>query len=181
MIFNNPITLAETNDQQWELTAEDVRQLHALGWNAGELETLFQPAQIEMKAANPFHALAMGARSTKRVLAMTYITFLRLFEGTVKVSHLKGPVGITQIGSQMANQGFVYLLYFLALVSANLAVVNFLPIPIADGGHFVMLAYEGITKKPVPIAVQNALTMLGLILIGAVFLIVTMNDIRGLF
>ena len=73
------------------------------------------------------------------------------------------------------------LLYFLALVSANLAVVNFLPIPIADGGHFVMLAYEGITKKPVPIAVQNALTMLGLILIGAVFLIVTMNDIRGLF
>lgn len=181
MIFNTPITLAETNDQQWELTADDVRQLHALGWNAGELETLFQPAQIEMKAANPFHALAMGVRSTKRVLAMTYITFLRLFEGTVKVSHLKGPVGITQIGSQMANQGFVYLLYFLALVSANLAVVNFLPIPIADGGHFVMLAYEGITKKPVPIAVQNALTMLGLILIGAVFLIVTMNDIRGLF
>lgn len=176
-----PTITGAATEQAWELSAGDVRAVHALGWSAGDLAMLFQPAQIEMKAAGPVQALAMGVRSTERVLAMTYITFLRLFQGTVKVEHLKGPVGITQIGSQMANEGFVYLLYFLALVSANLAVVNFLPIPIADGGHFVMLAYEGITKRPVPVSVQNALTMLGLILIGAVFVIVTMNDIRGLF
>lgn len=177
----SPVAQGAVNGQAWELTADEVRSLHGLGWTAGEVASLFQPAQIEMKATGPVQALAMGVRSTKRVLAMTYITFLRLFEGTVRVSHLKGPVGITQIGSQMADQGFVYLLYFLALVSANLAVVNFLPIPIADGGHFVMLLYEGITKRPVPIAVQNALTMAGLLLIGAVFIIVTLNDIRGLF
>ena len=66
------------------------------------------------------------------------------------------------------------------MISVNLAVVNFLPLPIVDGGQFLMLLYEGIRGKPVPIAVQSAIMTAGLVLIASVFLVVTFNDIRAL-
>jgi regulator of sigma E protease len=68
----------------------------------------------------------------------------------------------------------------MALISINLAVVNFLPIPIADGGHFVFLCYEQVTGRPISPAVQNAATLVGLALIAGLFLLVTYNDIANL-
>ena len=64
-----------------------------------------------------------------------------------------------------ADQGPVKLLLFLTFLSANLAVLNFLPIPVLDGGHFVLLAYEGIRGKPADERVQVGLSYIGLILI----------------
>jgi regulator of sigma E protease len=58
-------------------------------------------------------------------------------------------------------------LLFLTLLSANLAVINFLPIPVLDGGHFVFLAYEGIRGKPADERVQMVLSYIGLIFIVA--------------
>jgi regulator of sigma E protease len=75
----------------------------------------------------------------------------------------------------------IHLIFFLGVISINLAVVNFLPLPIVDGGLFLMLVYEGVVRKPVPMAVQNALTVVGLVLIGSMFLIVTFHDIKALF
>jgi regulator of sigma E protease len=69
----------------------------------------------------------------------------------------------------------------MALISVNLAVINFLPLPIVDGGQFLFLVFEGIRGRPVPVAVQNAATIAGLVLIGTVFLIVTFHDITNLF
>ena len=57
------------------------------------------------------------------------------------------------------------LLIFLTLLSANLAVINFLPIPLLDGGHMVLLAYEGIRGKPADERVQIVLTYIGLVFI----------------
>lgn len=111
---------------------------------------------------------------------MTYLTFARLFEGTVKVEHLKGPVGIAHVGTLIASRGFVWLLFFLALVSVNLAVINFLPLPIVDGGQFLMIVYEMLVGRPVPMAVQGVVTTAGLILIAGLFLFVTFNDVRTL-
>jgi len=114
------------------------------------------------------------------VIVMTYVTLLRLFEGSVQVEHLRGPVGIAHLGTQVVDQGLIQLLFFLAVISANLAVINFLPLPIVDGGHAVFLISEWITGRPVSVAVQNVATLAGLLLIGAVFLVVTFNDIMRL-
>jgi regulator of sigma E protease len=111
----------------------------------------------------------------------TYVTFVRLLQGSVKVVHLKGPVGIAHLGTLVASRGLVWLLFFMALISVNLAVINFLPIPIADGGHFVFLLYEQFTGKPVSAAVQNFAAIAGLLLLATVFVIVTFNDISNLF
>lgn len=165
----------------WTLSAADVRRLHELAWHSPLSAGLFEPVQIERVADNPVEAVRMGLHETRRVLLTTYVTFARLFQGTVKVEHLRGPVGIAALGTQIASKGIIWLLFFMALISINLAVVNFLPMPIMDGGQFLFLLFEQIRGKPASIAVQNAATFVGLMIIGAVFLIVTFNDIVGLF
>ncbi|MBY0313687.1 MAG: site-2 protease family protein [Phycisphaerales bacterium] len=125
-------------------------------------------------------AVSMGLHETHRVMMMTYLTFARLVQGTVKIEHLKGPVGIAHVGVKIADRGLVWLLFFLALISVNLAVINFLPIPIADGGHMVFLLYEQFTGKPPAASVQNAAAVIGLVLLGGVFLIVTFHDVGNL-
>lgn len=163
-----------------ELTLAELQHLHTLGWSADRVSVCFQPAPVMLKTNSPVHALTLGVQRTHRAVLQTYLTFARLFQGTVRVEHLKGPVGIAHIGSQFASQGFIYVLFFLALISANLAVINFLPIPIVDGGLMVFLIIEAITRKPVSILVQNIATMIGLVLIGTMFIVVTFNDVRAL-
>jgi len=164
----------------WTLSPGDVSQLHALGWSCPIALGAFEPAETLLKAKHPADAVVMGIARTHRVMVMTYLTIARLFEGTVKVEHLKGPVGIAQIGTRIASRGPIWLLFFMALISVNLAVINFLPLPIVDGGQFLFLVYEQIRGRPAPIIVQNAITFAGLILIAAVFLVVTFHDVQNL-
>lgn len=170
-----------TEVKDWILSREDLNSLFALGWRSKLDAGLFEPAQFTLKAAGPVDALRMGLSETKRVMMSTYITFARLFEGTVKVEHLKGPVGIAHMGTRIAERGPIWLLFFMALISVNLAVINFLPLPIVDGGQFLFLVFEQVRGKPVPIAIQNVTTIAGLLLIGTMFVIVTFHDIANLF
>lgn len=164
------------------LTHAEAARIAALSWEPPfAIGAFFEMEQTTLKADGPLDAVRMGVSETHRWMMMTYATFARLFQGTVKVEHLKGPVGIAHLGTLVASQGTLKLLFFLGLVSVNLAVVNFLPLPIVDGGQFLFLLYEQIKGKPVPVAVQNITTLAGLALIGCMFLIVTFNDIRGLF
>jgi regulator of sigma E protease len=164
----------------WTLAPHEVKALEQLGWTSNVPPGIFEPAQTKLRAEGVAHALAMGLHETKRTMLQTYLTFARLVQGTVKVEHLKGPVGITHLGTLIAERGFVWLLFFLALISVNLAVINFLPLPIVDGGQFLFIVYEWIRGKPVPVGFQNAVTVAGLVLIGGMFLFVTYNDIRNL-
>ncbi|MDF1809143.1 MAG: site-2 protease family protein [Phycisphaerales bacterium] len=170
--------------KEWTLSRSDVETIRELGWTltgSVDMVNLFEFAQVIDKAPSPVAAISRGISESRRVMLQTYITFLRLFEGSVQVKHLKGPVGIAHIGTQIASQGWVWVLFFMALISINLAVINFLPLPIVDGGQFLMLLYEWIRGKPVPIIVQNVATMAGLLMIGTIFLYVTFNDIKAIF
>ena len=76
-----------------------------------------------------------------------------------------------------ASRSTSRLLLFLTFLSANLAIVNFLPIPILDGGHMLFLAYEGIFRRPVSERVQLVLTYAGLIMILGLMLFVIFLDV----
>jgi len=168
-------TITLTDDQLLSLATLHKR------WPGGpDMSTLFLPVQTIDKASGPIDAVARGFHESRRVMLQTYLTFLRLTQGTVKVEHLKGPVGIAHIGTMIADEGFIKVLFFMGLISINLAVINFLPLPIVDGGQFLFLIYEWVRGKPIPIPVQNAVTMAGLLLIGSMFLLVTFNDIKSL-
>ncbi len=164
----------------WVLAREAIESLHALGWESPISPGLFEPEEFLLRGDTPLEALRLGVLRTHAVMMNTYATFARLFERTVKIEHLKGPVGIAHMGTMVAEKGGAWTLFFLALLSVNLAVINFLPLPIVDGGQFLLILFEQLRGRPAPIVVQNALTLAGIVLIGSLFIVVTFNDIRNL-
>ena len=166
---------------EWTISPDGLAALHALSWRPPFDIAVFELESFRRRATGPINAVTEGVRETHRMMMMTYLTIARLFQGTVKVEHLRGPVGIADLGTRIAERGIIWLIFFLGLISVNLAVINFLPLPIVDGGQFLMLVYEQVRGRPVPIPVQNAVTMAGLLLIGTVFLVVTFHDVARLF
>jgi regulator of sigma E protease len=111
--------------------------------------------------------------NTKR----TYQILGSLFRGVVGPKELGGPVMIYQVTTQAANEGLYKLMKMAAFISVNLAVFNLLPLPVLDGGQLVMLAVEGIRRRPLDIRVMERVQQFGLLLILALILFVTFNDV----
>ena len=137
----------------------------------------FKPMERLYKADGPVNALVMGSKKSVWFIIKTYVTLKGLFNRNVSLDAMSGPVGIATMTYQAVKHSFVSFLYLLAFISANLAVINFLPIPVVDGGVFVLLIVEKIKGGPVSIQVQEVITYAGLIFLGAVFLYFTYNDV----
>ena len=164
------------------LGTDDLASLRALGHDFPLPMEIFDPKFTVLSAdGDPLRAIAMGFRQTVRMIEQVFLTLDRVGRGSVGVEQLQGPVGILHTGTQVADEGFMYVLFFLALISVNLAVVNALPIPIADGGLFVFLMYEKFRGRPPSIAFQNAAAMAGIALVAGVFLLTFYNDIARIF
>jgi len=129
---------------------------------------------------NPILAIGVGFKEAYQATMQTIQTLRHLiFTRQVGFSKISGPVGIIRLGSQAADSGVITLLWFLAILSANLAVINFLPMPIVDGGLFLFLILEKIRGEPVSIKTQVATQLIGIALIATIFLLVTYQDIRN--
>lgn len=180
LTFN--VNLGEGSTENYELTlkSDEVAGLRdRLRWLPSAYVT-FDPLMTEVKADGPVEATMIGAVKTKEFIQQTYITLLRLFQGSIKVNNLRGPVGIVDQGAKVASQGLPYFLFFLGLISVNLAVLNFLPLPIVDGGHMVFLIIEKLKGSPASPKVQIAVSLVGLVGLACIFLYVTFNDISRL-
>ena len=79
------------------------------------------------------------------------------------------------------KKSLTYYCYFMAMISVCIAVFNFLPLPVLDGGLFVLLIIEKIKGSPVPMKIQEIITYAGLAMIGVFFLYVTFQDIMKLY
>jgi len=157
------------------------KSIEALAWSSPIGPEWFEPSMVTISAdGNPLLAVAMGFKESRKLAIMTWLTIDRLVRGTVAVKQLRGPVGIVQIGTQVADRGWTYLVFFLAVISVNLAVLNFLPLPIADGGHMCYLIYERITGREPSVLFQNIAFLAGLLLFGALFVVTFFNDVSRL-
>ena len=87
---------------------------------------------------------------------------------------------IATVAYRIAGIDFWEFLFFLGLISVNLAVINFLPIPVLDGGHMVFLIYEKIRGKPASEAVRSGATCAGLLMLASLMLFVLFLDIKQL-
>ncbi|MBN1435777.1 MAG: site-2 protease family protein [Sedimentisphaerales bacterium] len=124
------------------------------------------------------HCLALAAKTTYSWIAQNYMFIRGMFTRQVSAAAASGPVGILRISYTIASEkSLTFYCYFMAIISIALAVFNFLPLPILDGGHFVMLIIEKIKGSPVPIKIQEIVTYVGLALILSFALFVTYNDI----
>ena len=110
-----------------------------------------------------------------------FVVLGNLFTGNLALSNLSGPVGIYSIVGQMQAQGAQALLYLVALLSINVGIMNILPFPAFDGGRILFLFIEKIKGSPVNPKVENIIHAIGFILIIALMIYVTFNDILRLF
>ncbi|MFH1107838.1 MAG: RIP metalloprotease RseP [Planctomycetota bacterium] len=131
-----------------------------------------------LKGENALDAVWIGIHKTYYFIRMVYRTMQRMFfTRTLSLEQMSGPLGIIDMGGQIARTGLVQFLFFLAMISANLAVINFLPLPIVDGGLMIFLIIEKIKGAPVSLRIQVATQMIGLFLIVGLLLFVTYQDV----
>lgn len=102
----------------------------------------------------------------------------KIIKGDIEFSKaVGGPVKIAQFAGQSAEGGLLSFLSFMAMLSITLAIINILPFPALDGGHFMFLVYEGIFRKPVSHKVQIVVQNVGFILLMLFMAFVVYNDI----
>jgi regulator of sigma E protease len=137
----------------------------------------FDDMKIIYKADNFFEAVSMGSRKMVSFVAQAYVTLKSLVLGRVSPDNLMGPLGIADISYRVIKaKEFAYYLNFLGMINCFLAVMNFLPIPIVDGGLFVMMIFEKLSGKAISPKFQQVTTYIGLAILGTLFLYVTFND-----
>jgi len=88
---------------------------------------------------------------------------------------------IAEMAGQQAEQGMGPLLFFIALISINLAILNFLPIPVLDGGHLLFFFIELIRRKPVSLKVREIAQQAGMFVLLLLMVLVFYNDITRMF
>ncbi|MBL4884086.1 MAG: site-2 protease family protein [Planctomycetaceae bacterium] len=135
------------------------------------------PLLTEQKADSFSKAFSMGINHTRNSMTEISMTLQSLFTGNLSVTELHGPIGIAKVGYQVSQMGLAYLLQFLGFLSINLAVLNFLPIPVLDGGHMVFLIWEGITRRKPNEKVLIIATYIGMIFVLSLMVLVIYLDL----
>jgi len=127
-----------------------------------------------------FGAVRAGTDATLNSMTFIVRTVQGLLTRRVSASNVGGPILIAQQAGEFARLGLDPFLEFMALISVNLAVLNLLPVPVLDGGQLVMLLAEAVIRKPVPVALRERLTMVGLVVVVLLMVLAFSNDIRRL-
>lgn len=128
-------------------------------------------------------SINVGIQKTNATVSGILGGFSKMFSGEISVrDNLGGPVAIANVTKQATEAGgFVGFWNITAFLSVTLAIMNILPIPVLDGGHLMFLIYEGITRREPSPKVRMALQQIGFLIIIALFIFVTFNDILRQF
>jgi regulator of sigma E protease len=130
---------------------------------------------------NPFQAFAEGVGQTYEITKLTLLSIGKLIKGTVSTKTLGGPIMIAEMAGEQAKEGFTNLIFFIAVLSINLAVLNFLPIPVLDGGHLLFFFIEAIIGRPVNTRMREIAQQAGIFILIMLMVFVFYNDITRIF
>jgi len=150
-------------------------------WPLDDRGLAFQAETQIQKATDVGDAIRLGALRTVRFIKTVYMNLYAMGIGRVSAKTMSGPLTIANVSYKLAGEDFWQFLLFLGMISVNLAVVNFLPIPVLDGGHMVFLILEKILGRPVPEKVFAFAMYTGLALILSLMVFVLFLDVRRLF
>jgi regulator of sigma E protease len=150
-------------------------------WPIDDRGLRFQLDFRTQKANDIGDALKLGGRRTVRFIQIVYMNLYSIIFGRVSAKTMSGPLTIATASYRLAGEDFWQFLLFLGMISVNLAVVNFLPIPVLDGGHMVFLILEKVLGRPVPERLFAFAMYTGLFLILSLMVFVIYLDVKRLF
>jgi len=136
--------------------------------------------KIQVRKVDPFLAGYYSLVQTYHLSRLFLLTVVKLIERVVPFHTLGGPILIAQMAGQQAQEGLLNLIYFLAVISVNLAVLNLLPIPILDGGHILFFTLEAVLGKPIGIRKLEMAQKVGMVLLLVLMVFVFYHDIMRL-
>lgn len=129
---------------------------------------------------NFFSSFKYGIEHLYTLLKLTIISVLSMFKG-VGLENLSGPVGIYKVIEDTSVYGIEYYFEIIAILSANIGVINALPLPVFDGGRVILLLAEAIIGRPLNQKFENAIMVGSFALLLLLTILITYKDILNLF
>lgn len=118
--------------------------------------------------------------STYHIASSTLIAIGQMITGKRGVKELSGPIGIAKYSGQSMERGWLTVMWFMAVLSVNLGLINLFPIPLLDGGHLLYYSIEAVRGKPMADKFQEVGFRIGMIFIVGLAIFAILNDIRKL-
>jgi regulator of sigma E protease len=122
-------------------------------------------------------ALSTGVSNTWRIVNGSISALKQMVIGNISTCNLSGPVGIAQASGAMASQGAQSFIYFIAVLSTAVGLLNLFPIPALDGGHLVFYAYEAVARKPPSDRALRVLMTIGVAMVLSLMVFALGNDL----
>ena len=164
----------------FDITPRVTEQEDALGNTIERPLIGFKSQQIKFEDIGLMSALGESTRQTYDITVLSLQYIGQIITGQRNAKELKGPVGIAQLSGQAAERGFFTVLWFIAMISANLGMVNLLPIPPLDGGHLMFYAIEGASRRTVAERFKEYSFRAGFALLMMLMAFTVYNDIRNI-
>ena len=121
--------------------------------------------------------LSGGVAQTYTVVSSSLSGLYHMVTGAISSCNMSGPIGIAEVSGAMASQGLESFIWFIAVLSAAVGLLNLFPVPVLDGGHLAFYAYEAVFRKPPSEGALRVLMATGLSLVLGLMAFALFNDI----
>lgn len=150
-----------------------------LGFGAAPSDVVGPPVEVGRVRwdRGPGEIVGAALTETWRMTRLTAVGIFKILTGKISHRQVGGIITLFDQSAEAAAAGMGTLLFWMALVSVNLGLMNLLPIPVLDGGHVVAAAVEQVTRRPLSMRVREIATYVGLLLLGLLMLLAFRNDI----
>jgi len=136
-----------------------------------------QAYELATEVAGPLQALTYGVNQTWFIMESSLSGLWHMITGAISTCNLSGPIGIAETSGQVASQGTMSFIWFIAVLSTAVGLLNLFPIPVLDGGHLVFHAYEALTGRPPSDKALRVLMGVGLTLMLTLMVFAVGNDL----
>ena len=144
-------------------------------WRIGVVGAMaFEPAT---EAMGPVEALGGAVGQTWMIVESSVSGLYHMVTGAISSCNMSGPIGIAQVSGAMASQGAESFIWFIAVLSTAVGLLNLFPVPVLDGGHLVFYAYEAVAGRPPSERALRVMMSIGLALILSLMLFAVFNDL----
>jgi regulator of sigma E protease len=137
--------------------------------------------KLTLSKLGAWGALRYSVEKTYQICALTLRVIGQLITGQRDTDQLKGPLGIAKLSGQATQSGTGTFIWFIAMLSANLGLMNLLPIPMLDGGHLLYYLVEAVRGKPLAQNIQQFGFRIGIALLASLMVFTLFNDVMDLF
>ena len=129
---------------------------------------------------NPWQASITAIQKTWEISKLTVVAVVKMFEGVISPRTLGGPIFIAQVAGEQVREGIIPFIFFMAILSINLGVINLFPIPVLDGGHIFFYLIEIVTRREISVKVKELSQQIGFVLLLILMAFVILIDIERL-